>query len=208
MVTTPVRILGAGTSRLNWTIYSVQNVTGLTVDFGPCTQSYLAEASAYPQNPPIFVSPPTFVLSLPNATTDLGEPSSLPMQPSVHFFNGLDPSLDNYTAQEGGVTYNPYSVYIEDCAGNHSYPIYPVGPLRVPVTVPVFEDNRTMDATGFLSWTAEFGNQPAAYEMNMSLGLWTEISVGAPFASPPPSSSPPPAGLLSFAYTSSVPPCQ
>lgn len=184
---------------VNWTVYSVQNVTGISVS-GPCTQSYIAEADlippANPHNPPR-----VFQLSLPIITTDLGEPTSIPGTESVQFFNGLDTQLWNLTAQSGVATYFPYAGGLSDClAPPHSWTIYPSGTLRVPIAVPFTVQGRAMESGGFLTWSGLNGDPAVAYTMPNLNGSWTFTSVGAPFPQTPALQAPVPAGLYSFSY--------
>lgn len=187
---------------VNWTIYSVANVTGLSVA-GPCSQPYVAEANPIPQHPSGWgYSPSTFTLALPNRSTDLGEPTSIPGLDSVLFYNGLDPSLQNVTARDGATTYFPYATWFGVCSPPvHTWVFYAFGTLRVPVAIPFTYDGRSATASGYLTWQG-LGNDPAAtYAIPAVEGVWSFVSIGAPFSPAPPSSLPP-AGLNSFSFES------
>jgi hypothetical protein len=187
---------------INWTLYSVDNETGITSFPGPCTQAYVAEAGVIPRGG-LNYQPSVFRLGLPNLTTDFEEPTTIPGTQSVQFFNGLNPGLENVTAQWGPTTYPPYWAGLDNCATSpHSYPIIPSGTMRVPLTVPFTHENRTIDADGFLSWNGLNGYPAAVYTMPPLPGIWTFVSVGAPFPQTPSLQSVLPGGLYSFSYAS------
>lgn len=183
---------------VTWTIYSVENVTGISVS-GPCTQAYVAAAEVLPYsgfNYPAYL----FRMTLPNATTDLGEPTTIPGAPSVQFFNGYNPQFQNETGPEGP----PYWAGLGDCSAPRSFPIFAQGTLRVPIAVPFSYQGRSLESSGFLNWSGAAGFPAAVYIVPDLAGNWYFTSVGAPFSQPP-ASSLPPAGLLSFAYLPCLP---
>jgi hypothetical protein len=185
---------------INWTLYSVENETGISSFSGPCTQAYVAEAGMIPRAG-LNYQTDLFRLGSPNVTTDFEEPTTIPGARSVQFFNGLNPGLENVTAQYGPTTYYPYWAGWDNClVSPHSYLIIPSGTIRVPLTVPFTLENRTLDANGFLTWTGLNGEPAAVYIMPALQGLWTFASVGAPFPQPPSSQSVLPGGLYSFSY--------
>ena len=185
---------------LNWTIYSDTNLTGISAA-GPCSQSYVAEAD--------LIQPPApfsnyivrgFELTLPNNTSDQGEPNSIPGVPSVEISNGLNPATKNLTAWWGTGTDYPYAAGEYDCgSAPHAWTFYSSGAIRVPIAIPFTVHDVERETTGFLSWSG-VGNAPAAtYTMPALDGTWWFVSVGAPFPQAP-SPSFPPSGLNSFSY--------
>ena len=185
---------------LNWTIYSVKNVTGISAA-GPCSQPYIAEANLIRPNFSYSnYAVQEFELSLPNNTTDQGEPNSIPGVPSVLIFNSLNPDTENLTGSWESATYYPYAGHFSDCAAPpHSWTFYASGTPRVPIAIPFTLHGRQAETTGFLTWSG-FGSDPAAaYTMPAFDGIWWFVAVGAPFPQAPPPMFPP-AGLNSFSY--------
>lgn len=192
---------GIGES-LNWTVYTVHNVTGVFSPEGACTQPYVAvvgtgDASA---------STP-FSLPLPNATTDLDERSTIPGAPSVEFSNGVDPALATYTTPQGSsiATYDPYWSALANCDGTVlPYTGDAQGTLQVPVTVPLSVGGIPIEATGVLSWSGGAGAPAAAYYHAALPGVWGYFSVGSPYPESPTEGSFAPPGLFSFSYAPCV----
>lgn len=186
---------------VNWTVYSVTNVSEFSLHPGACTAPYVAMAGSAQTQGVLGDFIQTFQLNLSNPHSDVGEPSSFPGVPSVHFDNGLDPGLWNASARtSGGATYLPYIDTYSDCIlGPHTL-FNPAPPFRIPIEVTVPFGAGVATANGFLNWTGGAGfNSPVTYQLPPEGGNWTFESVGAPFEIAPAASFPP-AGLLAFSY--------
>jgi hypothetical protein len=165
----------------NWSFFSVRNVTQVGGSAGPCSQAYVAEATASPVQScggPVTVP-------LANNTSDVVEP---------HVWNGTGVPVSGCLKATPGAYYwfdtsfNPNAtgpaapVPLNLCGSARSVPLVVDAAARVPIIVYAPYDGREISATGFETWVSSTAYPTANYTVPGGW-LWMLAPVG-PVSSP------------------------
>lgn len=167
---------------LNWSVYAVKNVSEVDVPSAPCTQPYVAKASASP----VSQCGGLLIVPLVNNSSDLVEPhvwngSGISHSSCVEATPGAYLWFD--TSFHAGGTGAEAPVSWDLCGQRGAYPLTLPSVAQVPISVNVPDGGSEIRASGFESWlgTPTGGFLSDAYSAEYSVPggwIWMLAPVG------------------------------
>jgi hypothetical protein len=161
---------------VNWTFYSVENVTHIGGPSGPCTQPYVAET------PGVMGCWASVTIPLANNTSDSVEPhvwngsGLIGSHRCVPTTPGAQYSFDTSFHDDGTGNYSP--VYWDICGDKGEHILNLTSVANVPITVSAIYNGHEISTIGFDSWFSGIDGRPTASYSVPGGVLWILAPVG------------------------------